>query len=245
VEDIPLQAPLPLETLVMERAFGLDIPQSLEDLCVPERTAILIYDMQVGIVSQIRDGAAIVAGVAQVLAAARAGGYRVFFTRHMSLPNEVAGVTQLRTAMAWQRVTHAADVKPAFLRDSPAFEIDPALAPRSNEVVIDKITMSAFAGTFLDIALRDCGLQAFIILGIALEIGIEPTVRHAMDLGYIPIIVTDACGFGNKAAAERSLATLKFTGGSLQTDVASMSAILRADNDRAMSGIPGEAKPTS
>lgn len=89
--------------------------------------------------------------------------------------------------------------------------------------------MSAFAGTFLDIALRDCGIQAFIIVGIALEIGIEPTVRHGMDLSYIPIIATDACGFGKKAAAERSLATLTFTGGSLQTDVATVSGLLRAD----------------
>lgn len=212
----------------MERAFGLDIPQSLEELCTPDRLAGIVYDMQVGIVSQIQDGPAIVDRVSHVVEAARAGGYRVFFTRHMSLPNEVAGVTQLRTAMAWQRVAHVTDVKARFLRDSPQFQIVPELAPRASEAIVDKITMSAFAGTFLDIALRDCGIETFVILGIALEIGIEPTVRHAMDLGYIPVIVTDACGFGNKAAAERSLATLTFTGGSLQTDVASISGLLRA-----------------
>jgi nicotinamidase-related amidase len=60
--------------------------------------------MQVGIVSQIADGRQVVERVGRVLQAAREGGYRVFFTRHMSLPNEVAGVIQLRTAMAWQRM---------------------------------------------------------------------------------------------------------------------------------------------
>ena len=55
--------------------------------------------------------------------------------------------------------------------------------------MIDKITMSAFEGTFLDIAFRDCGINSFVIVGIALEVGIEPTVRHGMDLGYIPVVV--------------------------------------------------------
>ncbi len=51
-----------------------------------------------------------------------------------------------------------------------------------------------------------------------MEVGIEPTARHAADLGYIPVIVTDACGAGNQAAAQRSLESLKFSGDSLFTD---------------------------
>ena len=47
-----------------------------------------------------------------------------------------------------------------------------------DEAILDKITMSAFEGTPLSIALRDCGLIAFAIAGVAVEIGIEPTVRH-------------------------------------------------------------------
>lgn len=65
----------------------------------------------------------------------------------------------------------------------------------------DKIAMSAFEGTFLNIALRDCGINTFVIVGIATEIGIEPTVRHGADLSYIPVIVTDACGGGDEVAA--------------------------------------------
>ena len=202
----------------MVRGFGLEIPLTLAEVCHPHRTALLVYDMQVGIVSQIADGPKIVERVGFVLEAARKGGYRVFFTRHMSLPNEVAGVTQLRTAMAWQRVDRIDKVKPPFLREAPGFRITPQITPLPGEAVIDKITMSAFTGTYLDIALRDCGITSFIVLGIALEVGIEPTVRYAMDLGYIPVLVTDACGYGNREAAERSLAALDFAGGSLQTD---------------------------
>lgn len=202
----------------MDRAFGFDIPATLDEVCHPSRTALIVYDMQVGIVSQVAMGRAIIERVEQVLQAARDGGFRVFFTRHMSLPNEVAGVSQLRRARAWQRVDRSADTKPAFPRDSDQFQITPEIAPLPSEAIVDKITMSAFAGTYLDIALRDCGISSFGIVGIALEVGIEPTVRHAADLGYIPIVVADACGFGNPAAAERVLAGLTFAGDAIQTD---------------------------
>jgi nicotinamidase-related amidase len=220
----------------MEHAFGLDIPLTLAEVCHPQRTALIVYDMQVGIVSQIADGHQVVERVRGVLEAARSGGYRVFFTRHMSLPNEVAGVIQLRTAMAWQHVDHVDEVKPAFLRDTPGFQIASEIPPLASEGVIDKITMSAFEGTFLDIAFRDCGINSFVIAGIALEVGVEPTVRQGMDLGYIPVLVRDACGHGNSAAAQRSLAALAFAGGSIQCDCAAINEVLRRSSEQRMVG---------
>jgi len=220
----------------VEHAFGLDVPLTLVEVCRPQRTALIVYDMQVGIVSQIADGHKVVERVRGVLEAARSGGYRVFFTRHMSLPNEVAGAIQLRTAMAWQHVDRVSEVKPAFLRDTPGFQITPEIAPLPSEGVIDKITMSAFEGTFLDIAFRDCGINSFVIVGIALEVGIEPTVRHGMDLTYIPVVVTDACGYGNALAAQRTLAALAFAGGSIQCDCGALIEVLRTASERRMVG---------
>ena len=216
----------------MERAYGLEIPQDLAETCTPNRTALLVYDMQIGILSQLADGAAVLAKVKQLLASARAAGLRVFFMRHLSLPKEAAGVSQLRMAMAWQRVSKVADVRPWFLRDAPGFQLAPELQPLPSEVVFDKITMSAFEGTPLDLALRDCGIQSFIIAGVATEIGIEPTVRHAVDLGYIPIVVADACGAGHADAAERSLATMKFLGDAILTDLRTVTQLL--DRQRAV-----------
>jgi nicotinamidase-related amidase len=195
--------------------------------------ALVVYDMQVGIVKQIENGGAITASVLQVLGAARQAGIRVFFTRHMSLPKELMGMSQLRMAMAWQQVKSVEEVKPWFLRDSPGFHLIPELNPLPTEAVFDKITMSAFAGTPLDIVLRDCGIDAFAIVGIAMEVGIEPTVRHGADLGYIPVIVKDACGFGHRDAAERSIASLEFAGDSLLTNVEAICAQFhRVQGDR-------------
>jgi nicotinamidase-related amidase len=109
---------------------------------------------------------------------------------------------------------------------SPGFELTPALEPRASEAIIDKITMSAFEGTPLDIVLRDCGVRAYLIVGVALEVGIEPTVRHSADLGYIPIVVRDACGAGDAAAGHRALEALMFAGDAIVTDTDAVIASL-------------------
>jgi hypothetical protein len=43
-------------------------------------------------------------------------------------------------------------------------------------------------------ALRDRGLISFMICGIATKIGIDPTVRHGADLGFIPILLRMPAG---------------------------------------------------
>jgi biuret amidohydrolase len=40
----------------MQRAFELDIPQTLVDICDPSRLALVVYDMQIGIVKQVENG---------------------------------------------------------------------------------------------------------------------------------------------------------------------------------------------
>ena len=204
----------------MKRIHGLEIRTTLPEICKPAHMALVIYDMQVGIVSQVKDAERVVAKVKEALHAARQARMRVFFTRHMSLPVELMGAFQLRMAMKWQRVEEPSQLKPGFLRDSPGFAIVPALLPLASEAVLDKITMSAFEATPLNIALRDCGITAVAIAGIALEVGIEPTVRHAMDLGLIPVIISDACGSGDPRAAQRSLESLAFEGNAVVTDTA-------------------------
>jgi len=155
-------------------------------------------------------------------------GMRVVFTRHLSCPKKWMGTTQLRTAMTWQRTTDPDAVKSWFLRGSPASQIVPELEPSADELVLDKLSMSAFEGTPLSYVLKDCGILGVAIIGIALEIGIEPTVRHATDLGFVPIVLADACGIGNAQAGARSLENLRFVGEAISGDVDSFARILDA-----------------
>jgi nicotinamidase-related amidase len=210
----------------MDRFNGLDIPESLADALRPSTLALVVYDMQVGILSQIPDGRRVLDNVVRVLAAAREQRVRTVFLRHYSMPTELAGVYQLRQRKVWQGAASASETRPLVDRGAPGFALEPGLEPRASEAVIDKITMSAFEGTPLDIVLRDCGVRTYLIVGVALEVGIEPTVRHSADLGYVPIVVRDACGSGDPAAGERSLDALRFAGDAIVADTDEVVATL-------------------
>ena len=211
----------------MEHTHGLIIPTTLQDVCHPQRMALLVYDMQVGICSQIKTASQIIARISGLLAVARSRGMRVAFTRHLSLPKTWMGAMQYRTAMTWQGKDEPDSVAPWFLRDAPGFQIVPELTPTPEEAVFDKITMSAFEGTPLAIALRDCGILSIAIVGIATEVGIEPTARHAADLCFIPVIIADACGAGDEAAAERSIEALRFAGDAFISDTETFTDLLK------------------
>ena len=71
---------------------SIDVPRTLEEACAPSRTALIVYDMQVGVLGQIAAARAVTTGVREVLRIAREAGVRTFFTRHMSLPRELMGV---------------------------------------------------------------------------------------------------------------------------------------------------------
>ncbi|MCP9621192.1 cysteine hydrolase [Nocardia otitidiscaviarum] len=210
----------------MRYGNGLEIPDSLEELCAPERMAVIVYDMQVGVLSQLPDGDAIIERVVRVVEAARRGGYPVIFLRHMFLPKRLSGAFALRMAMNWQRVDSVDEVHPILQRDTPAFELVPQLRPTADETVFDKTAMSAFEGTPLAATLRDLGIGAYTIVGVALEIGIAPTVAHSTDLGFIPVVVKDAVGGRDIEAMDRAWADFEFQGHAVVTDIDTLTPLL-------------------
>ncbi|RDI43727.1 cysteine hydrolase family protein [Nocardia mexicana] len=203
----------------MRLGNGVDIPENLDDLCSPRRMAVIVYDMQVGVLSQLEDGEEIIARVERVVRAARRGGYPVIFLRHMFLPLRLSGVYALRMAMAWQRVDSVDDLKPILQRDTPGFQLVPQLQPGPGETVFDKTSMSAFEGTPLAAVLRDLGIVSYAIVGVALEIGVAPTVTHSTDLGFVPVVIQDACGGKDKEAMARALDDFAFQGNAVVTDI--------------------------
>jgi nicotinamidase-related amidase len=112
--------------------------------------------------------------------------------------------------------------------DYDEVQLIPERAPLPSEGVFDKLAMSMFVGTPLEMVLRDCGINAFAIVGAVTEIGIEPTVRHGADLGFIPVVITDACGSVDPEAGGRALASLDYAMMSLRTDVDTMTRLLQA-----------------
>ena len=143
----------------------------------------------------------------------------MLFVRHVTLPVELMGAGQMRMWLAWQRASSPAEVVSPFPPDAPQTQIVEEVDPRPGEAVLDKLTMSAFEGTPLTYVLRDCGVTTVVLAGVALEIGIEPTARHAADLGFVPVIATDACAAGDGEAGQRTLDALGFLGDALLCEV--------------------------
>ena len=52
----------------------------------------------------------------------------------------------------------------------------------------------------------------------------------ALDLGYIPIVIRDACGAGHHEAGERAMATLEYIGDAMLTTVEGFATALRSRN---------------
>ena len=155
--------------------------------------ALLVYDMQVGIAHKLPRAEPVIAAAQRALAAARTAKIPVFFCRHLTWPKAVSGPNHLRGGMALARATDPETYVPQFLRESPGFPVIDELAPTADEGLFDKIGMSAFDGTPLEATLRDLGVSTVAIVGAVLEIGIEPTVKHASELGFVPSVLGDAC----------------------------------------------------
>jgi len=195
----------------MQHAHGLAVPETVDEMCRPSGAAVLVYDAQAGIFPHVQDRDGLVKRITEVLDAARSVGVPVYYVRHVSLSPSHLGVTALRTAMAWQRLDRADQVSSPFPPDAAHSQIVEELAPVDGEPVFEKLGMSAFVGTPLESVLRDRGVTTVILVGAVLETGIEPTARHAADLGFLPVVVEDACGIVEPAAAERSLASLDYS----------------------------------
>jgi nicotinamidase-related amidase len=200
---------------------------NLASLIKERKAALLVYDAQVGIFNQVPHAQSEIANAKRVLDGARQAGLPIFFSQHVSLPRKLMGKFQVRQAMAWQRTNDPDSVQPWFLPGSDAASIHPSFAPLPDEMIVQKIGMSAFQGTFLEVVLRDLGLEAFLIVGAAIEVGIEPTIRHAADLGLVPIFVSDACAPGHLEAAARSVEAIRFAGDAIVTETEAIVATLR------------------
>jgi nicotinamidase-related amidase len=75
---------------------------------------------------------------------------------------------------------------------SPGWQIHPAIAPQTEDLVIRKPETDAFYGTTLQQELESRGLEHLIIVGCKSEVCIDATCRKAIDLGYHVTLVSEA-----------------------------------------------------
>lgn len=119
-----------------------------------------------------------------VLAAARAAGVPVVFTRIVYADDGSDGGIWLEKAPRLAELTEGA--LPSQICD--------LLAPRPGEIIIRKKQASAFCGTDLAEILRARGVDTLIITGLTTSGCVRATTVDAMSLNFRPFVVEDCCG---------------------------------------------------
>lgn len=95
-------------------------------------------------------------------------------------------------------------------RGSRDAEVDPAIDPGPDEIVIPKTASSIFNATNIDYVLRNLGVAQLVIAGFLTDQCVESAVRDACDKGYLVTLVTDACA---TLTPERHAASLRAIAG--------------------------------
>ena len=93
----------------------------------------------------------------------------------------------------------------AFVRGNPLGRWPEGLVPEDNEFVISKQYPSAFFGTSLAATLTANKVDTVIITGLTTSGCVRATCVDAVSNGFIPIVVSDACGDRHEAPHKANL----------------------------------------
>ena len=170
-----------------------------------QRPALLLIDMMrayftPGSPFDLGSDAA-VTGCARLLAAARAAGLPVVHTRVRYRPGASDGGLFVRKVSALRLL--AEDVP------GDQGEFAGGLEPTDTEVVIVKQYASAFFGTSLAATLTAAGIDTAVIAGVSTSGCVRASATDAMQHGFRPIVVAEACGDRTPAIHDANIADLR------------------------------------
>ncbi len=154
-----------------------------------ERTALLIMDVQTGIVERFGDDAGLIRRIARAATAARAAGVRVIYVK--------VGFRPGHPEISPRNQTFSRIAELGGFVEGQSSEVHPTVAPQLGDVVVTKRRVSAFAGSDLDVILRAGGIEALVLSGIATSGVVLSTLRQAADLDFSLTVLADGCTDGD------------------------------------------------
>ena len=186
------------------------------------RTAVLGLHWQVNVIKPegffgawfaepvARSGA--IERTARVFDVARAAGMLVVFTRFVVPPG--GGQIVRNTAV----MSQVADSE-LFRPEAPEVAIIPELAPKEGDLIVDNQKLSGLAGSQLPQLLHERGIDTLVLSGVATNLTVESTARHASDLGFRVFVLRDCVATAAPEAQAASLANLEMaTSGVITSD---------------------------
>lgn len=151
----------------------------------PKKTAILVIDLQKGIVeldTSPLPPRSVVVNAARLLRVSRQAGAQPVLIHVGASPDGADRLHPHSDAQARRSPAAASDWS----------RLIPELEQQEGDVTVFKRQWGAFYGTDLDLQLRRRGLTTLVLCGIATEFGVESTARDAYERGYHQILVSDA-----------------------------------------------------
>ena len=200
-------------------------------------TALLVIDMQrdfldprgyaaqAGVdIDRLRNT---IAPVQALLAAARASGMRVLFTREGHRPDlsDCPPSKLARSRAAGAEIGSVGPLGRLLVRGELGHDLVDEMQVRAGEVVVDKPGYSAFHQTDLDQILRSQGVGTLLVCGVTTEVCVHSTLRAATDLGYRCITVADACAASEAHLQQPALDMLGVEGGMFGAVLSSAAAV--------------------
>lgn len=116
--------------------------------------------------------------------AARGAGIPVVFTRVLYSANGIDGGLFYRKVPALK----------AYLPGNPLGDFPPGFGPLAEEVLVTKQYASAFFGTSLAATLNAKRIDCLLITGFSTSGCVRATALDALQNGFAPFVVRDACG---------------------------------------------------
>ena len=165
----------------------------------PGRTALVVVDMQRGFLDAgeamaVPPAREIVPVIQELLSVFRAKRLPVVFTEFVyseSVPVLIGSLhPEHRPAEPGARRGFGLPSS-SCLEGTPSAETVPDLAPRPGEIVVRKRGYDAFAGTFLDRALRARNVTSLVVTGTMTDICVLATVTAALHREYRVTVVED------------------------------------------------------
>ncbi|WP_304164524.1 isochorismatase family protein [Phenylobacterium aquaticum] len=139
------------------------------------------------------------ASMARLVAAARIAAVPVIYTQVVYQPGGADGGIFYRKVPALS----------AYVVGSPMGEIAPEVAPLAGEVIVTKQYASAFFGTSLAATLTSLGIDTVMMGGFSTSGCVRASALDAMQHGFIPYVVRDACGDRDSRPHEANLFDLQ------------------------------------
>lgn len=169
-------------------------------------------DLAAGYFERIRE--LVIPNVVRLRDRCRRHGVRVIYTRSGATLPDGADLSRHRRA---RYLGTANGRRSIFRQGEPEYELLPALAARSDELILHKNTVSAFNSSALDRILRNSGTSTLIVAGVVTDGCVDSTARDATDLGYECVIASDATAAWRPEWHDQALATFARYWGTVAT----------------------------